>query len=203
MRFWPLPGGTVHRTSRVWSRGATAHESRCPSLCPCMSPACVSSMCPCMSPACVPACVTSVCPCVSPVCVPACVPVCHWRVPACVTSVCPCVSLACVPACVTGVCPSTAVRLDFSCSPMVGRGWCVSCVLLSGVLRLCGPIWTCLLDRRRLAGRHASDWPSPHYPVLSMQVVSDTSVLEIRLYFLRHLLVISLGYITSSLCKSP
>ena len=156
-----------------------------------------------VSPACVPACVTSVCPCVSPVCVPACVPVCHWRVPACVTSVCPCVSLACVPACVTGVCPSTAVRLDFSCSPMVGRGWCVSCVLLSGVLRLCGPIWTCLLDRRRLAGRHTSDWPSPHYPVLSMQVVSDTSVLEIRLYFLRHLLVISLGYITSSLCKSP
>ena len=165
-------------------------------------PACVPACHQRVSPACVPAC-PSVCPCVSPVCVPACVPVCHWRVPACVTSVCPCVSLACVPACVTGVCPSTAVRLDFSCSPMVGRGWCVSCVLLSGVLRLCGPIWTCLLDRRRLAGRHASDWPSPHYPVLSMQVVSDTSVLEIRLYFLRHLLVISLGYITSSLCKSP
>ena len=136
----------------------------------CVSPACpcvchqrvslrVTSVCPCVSPACVP--VSLAC---APVCVPACVmcvslrvslacvPACHQCVSLRVTSMCPCVSLACVPACVTGVCPSTAVRLGFSCSPVVGRGWCVSHVLLSGVLRLCGPVWTCLLDRRRLAG---------------------------------------------------
>ena len=99
VRFWPLPGGTVHRTSRVWSRGATAHESRCPSLCPCMSPACVSSMCPCMSPA----------------CVPACVPACHWRVPACVTSVCPCVCHQRVSLRVTSVCPGMCPSVCHQC----------------------------------------------------------------------------------------
>ena len=107
VRFWPLPGGTVHRTSRVWSRGAAAHESRCPSMCPCVCQQRVSLH------------VTSVCPCVcqqrvslhvSALCVPAChrvswhvsqhvsaacVPACHRRVSQLCPCVCPCVSPAC------------------------------------------------------------------------------------------------------------